>query len=341
QSPEYAEKDPLHETRVEQFHKFVREFNRNYDSDSEIRYRFEAFKVNMNVHDYYVENERGTAEYGMTEFLDYGEQELSRYLGKCPRGEPNLSSQDEADLQEMAQVGDKILYGTDLSLKSAPTSVDWRKKGLIGPVLNQGYCSSSWAYGAITALETSYALKAGHFLRFSKQQLIDCDYHNYACCGGRPLAAYVYIYRCGGIELDKTYNGRTFLRRCHFNPKNVKAKIVGLALFTNSSTEANEKIMEQYVAEKGPVVVNLTPNALTTYKSGILRQADTKCVQNSDYLSHTVTLVGFGEEGGIKYWIGKNSWGKNWGEKGYFRIERGVNMCGVASYGVAPIMQPV
>ena len=42
---------------------------------------------------------------------------------------------------------------------------------------------------------------------------------------------------------------------------------------------------------------------------------------------HAVELVGWGIENNIKYWIIKNSWGTNWGDKGYMKLRRGVGAC--------------
>lgn len=45
-------------------------------------------------------------------------------------------------------------------------------------------------------------------------------------------------------------------------------------------------------------------------------------------MNHAVLAVGYGVENGVPYWLIKNSWGADWGDKGYFKMEMGKNMCG-------------
>ncbi|UYV73494.1 hypothetical protein LAZ67_10003725 [Cordylochernes scorpioides] len=98
--------------------------------------------------------------------------------------------------------------------------------------------------------------------------------------------------------------------------------------------EGDEKALKEAVATKGPVSVGVNANDLQTYSGGILDDPD--C--NAD-LDHGVLAVGYGSENGKDYWLIKNSWGADWGEKGYVRMSRNKNnQCGVASMASYPVV---
>lgn len=58
-------------------------------------------------------------------------------------------------------------------------------------------------------------------------------------------------------------------------------------------------------------------------------------------VDHAVTVVGYGTENGVDFWLIKNSWGAGWGEKGFIKLKRGVNMCGIGPQVAVPICTKV
>lgn len=116
---------------------------------------------------------------------------------------------------------------------------------------------------------------------------------------------------------------------CKYDASKVVSKVS-----LHISISKDEEALLEAVATVGPVSVAMDASYLSLYESGIY---DSKyCSAYS--LNHGVLVVGYGTENGRDYWIVKNSWGTSWGEKGFFRLLRGTNQCGVAQDDVYPII---
>lgn len=75
------------------------------------------------------------------------------------------------------------------------------------------------------------------------------------------------------------------------------------------------------------------------YRSGVYSNND--CKKDYYSLNHAALIVGYGNDNrtGMDYWIVKNSWGTDWGERGYVRMRRNFNnMCGIATNGLYALL---
>ncbi|XP_044086521.1 pro-cathepsin H [Neovison vison] len=216
-----------------------------------------------------------------------------------------------------------------------PPFVDWRKKGkFVSPVKNQGGCGSCWTFSTTGALESAIAIRTGKLLSLAEQQLVDCaqDFNNHGCQGGLPSQAFEYIRYNKGIMGEDSYPYKGQDSDCKFQPSKAIAFVKDVANITINDEEA----MVEAVALYNPVsfAFEVTSDFMM-YRKGIY--SSTSCHKTPDKVNHAVLAVGYGEQNGIPYWIVKNSWGPQWGMNGYFLIERGKNMCGLAACASYPI----
>ena len=206
-----------------------------------------------------------------------------------------------------------------------PDSVDWRDKGVVNPIKDQGDCGSCWAFSAISTSESAYAISTGTLLQFSEQNLIDCTIC-WGCMGGWPDQALDYILttQTGQFASEQDYPYRAMDCACNvdFN------KLVGKITTYETIKEADENDLLEKVALNGVASICIAAGntPFMSYSSGILD--DDQCTD----IDHAVAAVGYGTENGIDYWIVRNSWGTSWGEEGYVRMIRNKdNKCLIAS----------
>ena len=123
-----------------------------------------------------------------------------------------------------------------------------------------------------------------------------------------------------------------------FASKYADFKVTGFKKLGSSSSVyscADEEEMKEFLYENGPLSVALNAGPLQTYVSGIVDKSSSQC--KASEIDHAVLLVGYGSAS-VDYWIIKNSWGKNWGESGYFRIRRGKGTCSVNCYVLSALV---
>jgi len=216
------------------------------------------------------------------------------------------------------------------------TNVDWRTKGAVTPVKNQGQCGSCWSFSATGSLEGQHFLKEGKLVSLSEQNLIDCSKSkggNQGCYGGLMDYAFEYVIHNKGIDTEESYPYQAVNKRCRFNPANVGATE---KKYRNIFRGSVWGLMEA-ATKVGPISVGMDASwgSFHMYKKGVY--SEKKCSRRK--LDHGVLVVGYGtSEEGEDYFLVKNSWGTSWGMDGYFMISRKHNMCGIASQASYPIV---
>jgi cathepsin H len=283
--------------------------------------RFNVFKAN--VEDVIAHNAQNNKTFtkGINKFSDLTDEEFMRfYVGASQNCSATLKS--------------SVSYRN----VTTPENFDWRNYAVVSPVKNQGQCGSCWTFSTTGAIESHYALLNQVYPpSLSEQQLVDCAqaFDNHGCRGGLPSHAFEYIMYNGGLEYESTYRYEAKDGACRNNRTKTMVKVSGGAY---NITLGNEVELRDAIYQYGPVsVCYQVVGDFRNYKYGVY--SSNVCRNSTMDVNHAVLAVGFGKtQEGVDYWVVKNSWGADWGDQGYFKIKRGVNMCGIAVCNSFPKM---
>ncbi|KAI3714500.1 hypothetical protein L6452_21455 [Arctium lappa] len=299
------------------FARFAHRYGKKYETSDEMKQRFSIFVESLET--IRSHNKKGLSyTLGVNEFADMTWEEFSKQkLGA-------------AQHCSATRKGNHKL--TDVVL---PLTQDWRKVGIVSPVKNQGSCGSCWTFSTTGALEAAYAQAHGKSVSLSEQQLVDCagDFNNFGCNGGLPSQAYEYIKYNGGLDTEEAYPYTGKDGVCKYSSENAAVQVLDAVNITMGA----EDELKHAVGVVRPVSVAFQVISTFRLYTGGVFTSDV-CGSDPMDVNHAVVAVGYGVEDGVPYWLIKNSWGADWGLNGYFKMEMGKNMCGVATCASYPIV---
>jgi len=223
-----------------------------------------------------------------------------------------------------------------------PATWDWRSVGgvsYLDPVLDQGECGSCYAVATTRMLSARHRIRQrDHAIEpFSINFPLYCSEYNQGCNGGYAFLLARWSQDVGLVP--QSCGNYTSGGKCELH-----CRVAGLARKWRADNHhyvggyygaATEREMMRELVNGGPLVASFEPKADIMYYSGGIYKSVPNQRTEWEKVDHAVLLVGFGEEDGQKYWILQNSWGKEWGETGFFRMARGSDESGIESIVVS------
>jgi len=222
--------------------------------------------------------------------------------------------------------GDFISYQNLESFKyDLPDSFDWRTKGVVPAVRNQGQCGGAGVFAEVDAIECLYHVKNSKVLNIDINRLASCMSGS-GCNGGPVLGVYKYIMKCGAPS-----SSTSLPPKCKYDEKSFPPIIDAYTIISSG----NENSLAEALVNVAPisVMIDASRSSFQFYHSGVYYESSCSSTQ----LDHALLLVGYGTSNGKKFWSLKNSWGIEWGMNGYIDMSKDRNNnCGIATYANYP-----
>jgi len=207
-----------------------------------------------------------------------------------------------------------------------PEYFDWRDvyPQCFYPPIDQGDCGSCYSFSASFSLESRMCIRGqGKYIyRLSQQDIISCDSNNQKCFGDTIVNTFTYLENFGACSYDcKPYvSGNLTVPPCTYSCANRFEPFVRYRAMKNSFLASNDiEQIKQNLYSYGPMSAFMqTFEDMSLFKSqGVYEH---KVGKQTDY--HAIVLIGWGKDKirNREYWVIRNSWGSDWGDKGYFKL---------------------
>lgn len=318
--------------REELFKMYHSVYKKSYHLNSmEAKERFKSFNENLKFINE-VNSRNLTYKLGLGPFTDMSNAEFRQKI--LMKGNNILSMDNTLNfLYDNRTESDEQSYYPDLN----PTKINWNTT--MRPARDQGVCGCCWAFASVLAIEGNYFKKYDDILSLSVQQLVDCDYSNYACLGGWPSYAFEYMKRDGNArEFDYPYTSGYTNRQdeCYHNKTASLQIVTGFEQCPLKQCQLSSWIN---LLSQGPITVAMDGGSseFQNYKSGVLE------LNNCNPINHAVVAYGIDSDENGEFIFVRNSWSHWWGDSGDFKIRynKATDTCGITSTAWLPQVQKV
>lgn len=229
-----------------------------------------------------------------------------------------------------ARLDGSVPVSTSIDIDDATAS--WTQHPNLTPVRDQYDCAAGWAFAAVGSTETRYSVRKIQTIMLSAQQVIDCDYTSERCEGGSIEKAFKYIKK-HRICTEEQYPYTAQAGDCNEEICNTEYTIDAI-----NTVPLNHGRDMKWAIAGGPIASAIDASSVhfQLYTGGIFNNPHV-CTTNT---THGILIVGFGPD----FWHVRNSWGRMWGENGYFKIKydaTGEGMCGINKQVLFPTVMGI